>query len=104
MAARAIPIISRNRPNEPHTRRGRFADPSARPRRRSKDEPGGRDEGDVRFVKDGVARAIRTLQAATTPEPEDRVVPLSPQMVGLRFTAAAAAAGVERVTAGQPPT
>ena len=44
-----------------------------------------------RFVKDSVAGAIRTLQAATSPEPEDRVVPLSPQMVGLRFTASAAA-------------
>ena len=50
---------------------------------------------DVRFVKDGGARA----RAATTPEPGDRVVPLSPQMTGLRFTAAARAAGVEsRVT------
>ena len=55
---------------------------------------------DVRFVKDGVARAIRTLRAATSPEPGDRVVPLSAQMIGLRFTAAAQAAGVEsRVTA-----
>ena len=43
---------------------------------------------DVRFVKDGVARALLTLRAATSPEPADRVVPLSPQMVGLRFTAA----------------
>ena len=51
---------------------------------------------DVRFVKDGVARAIRMLRAATSPEPADRVVPLSTQMVGLRFTAAAQAAGVER--------
>ena len=61
------------------------------------------DVKDVRFVKGGGARAIRTLRAATCPEPGDRVVPLSPQMVGLRFTAAAAAAaagGVEhRVTA-----
>ena len=55
---------------------------------------------DVRFVKDGVARALRTLRAATSPEPDDRVVPLSAQMITLRFTAAAAAAGVEsRVTA-----
>ena len=55
---------------------------------------------DVRFAKDGVARALRTLRAATNPEPDDRVVPLSAQMVGLRFTTAAAAAGVEsRVTA-----
>ena len=33
------------------------------------------------------------------PAPEDQVVPLSPQMVGLRFQAAARAAGVEPVTA-----
>ena len=50
----------------------------------------------VRFVKDGVARALRTLRAATSPEPADRVVPLSAQMIGLRFTAAAQTAGVER--------
>ena len=56
---------------------------------------------DVRFVKDGVARALRTLRATTSPEPGDHVVPLSAQMIGLRFTAAAAqAAGVEsRMTA-----
>ena len=67
--------------------------------RRSKTNQEG-DVKDVRFVKGGGARAIRTLRAATCPEPGDRVVPLSPQMVGLRFTAAAAAAGVEhRVTA-----
>ena len=40
---------------------------------------------DVRFVKDGVARALRTLRATTSPELGDRVVPLSPQMIGLRF-------------------
>ena len=58
---------------------------------------------DVRFVKDGMARALRILRAATSPEPDDRVVPLSPQMIGLRFTAAARAAGVEsRVTAHGP--
>ena len=28
---------------------------------------------DVRFVKDGVARALRTLRAATSPEPAGRV-------------------------------
>ena len=55
---------------------------------------------DMRFVKDGVARALRTLRAAVDPAPDDQVVPLSPQMVGLRFAAAAQAAGVEaRVTA-----
>ena len=54
----------------------------------------------MRFVKDGVARALRTLRAVISPEPGDRVVPLSAQMIGLRFTAAAQAAGVEtRVTA-----
>ena len=58
---------------------------------------------DVRFVKDGMVRALRILRAATSPEPDDRVVPLSPQMIGLRFTAAARAAGVEsRVTAHGP--
>ena len=46
---------------------------------------------DVRFVKDGVARALRTLRTATSPEPGDRVVPLSAQMVGLRFASAAPA-------------
>ena len=47
-----------------------------------------------------MARALRTLRAATSPEPGDRVVPLSAQMIGLRFTAAAQAAGVEnRMTA-----
>ena len=44
---------------------------------------------DVRFVKDGIARALRT---AASPAPEDQVVPLSPQIVGLRFAAAARAA------------
>ena len=55
---------------------------------------------DVRYVKGGVARAVRTLRAAAGPEPADRVAPLSAQMIGLRFTAGAKAAGVEqRVTA-----
>ena len=54
---------------------------------------------DVRFVKGDVAGAVRTLRAAAGSGPEDRVVPLSPQMVGLRFQAAARAAGVEPVTA-----
>ena len=67
--------------------------------RRSKTNQEG-EVNDVRFVKDGVARALRTLRASTSPEPGDRVVPLSAQMVGLRFTAAATAAGIEsRVTA-----
>ena len=50
----------------------------------------------MRFVKDGGARAIRTLRAVTNPAPADRVVPLSAQMIGLRFPAAAQVAGVER--------
>ena len=35
-------------------------------------------------------------RAASNPQPDDRVVPLSPQMVGLRFAAAAKAAGLDR--------
>ena len=67
--------------------------------RRCKTNPEG-ETRDVRFVKGAVAGALRTLRAAASPGPEDRVVPLSPQMVGLRFQAAARAAGVEaRVTA-----
>ena len=67
--------------------------------RRSKTNQEG-EVNDVRFVKDGVARALQTSRGATSPEPGDRVVPLSAQMIGLRFTAAAAAAAVEsRVTA-----
>ena len=54
---------------------------------------------DVRFVKGAVAGAVRTLRAEASPAPEGRVVPLSPKMVGLRFKAAALAAGVEHVTA-----
>ena len=54
---------------------------------------------DVRFVKGAVADAVRTLRAAASPAPDDRVVPLSPKMVGLRFQAAARAAGVEHMTA-----
>ena len=48
-----------------------------------------------------VSRApFRMLRAAMSPDPSDRVVPLSAQMIGLRFTAAALVAGVEsRVTA-----
>ena len=42
---------------------------------------------------------IRTLRPAASPAPDDRVVPLSPKMVGMRFSAAARAAGGERVTA-----
>ena len=63
--------------------------------RRSKTNQEG-EVNDVRFVKDGVARALRTLRAATSPEPGDRVVPLSAQMIGLRFTATAQAAGASR--------
>ena len=45
--------------------------------RRSKTNQEG-EVNDVRFVKGGVARALRgALRAATRPEPGDRVVPLS---------------------------
>ena len=63
--------------------------------RRSKTNQEG-ETNDVRFVKNGVARAIRTLRAVTSPAPADHVVPLSAQMIGLRFTVAALVAGVER--------
>ena len=53
-----------------------------------------------RFAKEGVARALRTLRAATSPESGERVVPLSAQMIGLRFAAAAAIAGRRRTLAG----
>ena len=43
-------------------------------RRRKTNQEG--EVNDVRFVKDGVARALRTLRAATSPEPGDRMVPL----------------------------
>ena len=49
----------------------------------------------MRFVKADVAGALRTLRAAASPRPEDRVTGLSPQMVGLRFQASARSAGVE---------
>ena len=54
----------------------------------------------MRFVKGDKSPApSRRLRTALSPAPEDQVVPLSPQMVGLRFQAAARAAGVEPVTA-----
>ncbi len=83
------PVLGRRRRRGGRRRRPRHRPPE-------QDEPGRRAEG--RAVREGQRRAIWTLQAATSPEPEDQVVPLSPQTVGLRF-AAARAAGVERVTA-----
>lgn len=55
--------------------------------------------GEVWFVKAPLARAIRTLRAAGSPAPGERVVPLSAKMIGLRFTAAA-----EASTGGSPPS
>ena len=63
--------------------------------RRSKTNQVG-ETSDVRYLKNGPARAVRALRAAAAPAPEGRVVPLSPKMIGLRFTAAAEAAGIER--------
>ena len=54
------------------------------------------ETSDVRYLKNGAACAVRALRAAAAPAPEGRVVPLSPQAVGLRFTVAAEAAGLER--------
>ena len=73
--------------------------------RQSKTNPDG-DTADLRYLKNGAARAVRTLRAhrtpagATGPAPTARVVPLTGQQIGQRFTAAAAAAGIaRRVTA-----
>ena len=60
--------------------------------RTSKTNPAG-DTTDLRFMKDGVAAALRALRAATQPEANDHVVPLSPRVIGRRFTAAA---GIDR--------
>ena len=57
------------------------------------------DATDVRYLKNGAAKAIRTLRAADA-APTDRVIGLSPLQIQRRFTAAARAAGIEaRVTA-----
>ena len=57
------------------------------------------DTADVRYLKNGAAKAIRTLRAADA-APTDRVIGLSPLQIQRRFTAAAHAAGIEaRVTA-----
>ena len=59
------------------------------------------DTADVRYLKNGAAKAIRTLRAADADAaPTDRVIGLSPLQIQRRFTAAARAAGIEaRVTA-----
>ena len=57
------------------------------------------DAADVRYLKNGAAKAIRTLRAADA-APTDRVIGLSPVQIQRRFTAAARAAGIAaRVTA-----
>ena len=57
------------------------------------------DTADVRYLKNGAAKAIRTLRAADA-APTDRVVGLGSLQIQRRFTAAAHAAGIEaRVTA-----
>ena len=54
------------------------------------------DTADVRYLKNGAAKAIRTVRAARPDDaPTDRVVGLSPLQVQRRFTAAARAAGIE---------
>ena len=63
--------------------------------RRSKTNQVG-ETNDVRYLKNGPARAICALRSAAAPAPEGRVVPLSPKMIGLWFTVAAEAAGIER--------
>ena len=56
----------------------------------------------MRYLKNGAAKAIRTVRAAlaSEPAPTDRVVGLGPLQIQRRFTAAAHAAGIEaRLTA-----
>ncbi len=59
------------------------------------------DAADVRYLKNGAAKAIRTLRAdRPDAAPTDRVIGLCPLQIQRRFTAAARAAGIEaRVTA-----
>ena len=54
------------------------------------------DAADVRYLKNGAAKAIRTVRAdRPDAAPTDRVVGLSPLQIQRRFTAAARAAGIE---------
>ena len=59
------------------------------------------DTADVRYLKNGAAKAIRALRTdRPDAAPTDRVVGLSPLQIQRRFTAAARAAGIEaRLTA-----
>ena len=59
------------------------------------------DTADVRYLKNGAARAVRTIRAARPDAaPTDRVVGLGSLQIQRRFTAAAHAAGIAaRVTA-----
>ena len=59
------------------------------------------DTADVRYLKNGAAKAIRTVRAdRPDAAPTDRVVGLFPLQIQRRFTAAARAAGIEaRLTA-----
>ena len=59
------------------------------------------DTADVRYLKNGAAKAIRTVRASRpAAAPTDRVIGLSPLQIQRRFTAAARAAGIEaRLTA-----
>ena len=59
------------------------------------------DTTDVRYLKNGAAKAIRTVRASRPDAaPTDRVIGLSPLQIQRRFTAAARAAGIEaRLTA-----
>ena len=59
------------------------------------------DAADVRYLKNGAAKAIRTVRTdRPDAAPTDRVIGLSPLQIQRRFTAAARAAGIEaRLTA-----
>ncbi len=57
------------------------------------------DAADVRYLKNGAAKAIRTLRAADA-APTDRVIGLSPLQIQRRFTERITQAAVEKIGAG----
>ena len=65
-------------------------------RRKKTDQAG--EETDIRLVKNGAAAALAAIRPDDA-APTDRVFGLNPQSIGRRFGRAAAAAGIEGVTA-----
>ena len=71
------PLVRHRRRGRRRRGAGHRRDRSSSPVRRSKTNQEG-ETRDVRFVKDGVARALRMLRAAASPALEDQVVALLP--------------------------